>query len=197
MGKAASRDRLGDRSVTVALTRLALAEGRSAAMDDAGKRMWLPDLGRMRWISFRIRPMYVSLAGDRPEIGFELELIGTHPAVRQHADSGCAHCRSVLFALLDLADRGLHTEQTAARTISTRCEKLVRYRANNAYPPEVVLRVTVVRSMSLNDLEEDRILKLADDVRKALQGFGCQEVAFGAVKHAGLCQRVGQRGRAA
>lgn len=158
--------------------RIALAEGETGVMNAADKPRWLRDLVRTFGISFRLRPMYVSLAGGRPEIGFELELIGTHAAAEQHTGNRCVLCLRVLFALLDLADRGLCEEKTLVRPIGARYEKRIRYTASSRDWPEVVLCVTIVRPMGLDDVEKDRMLALGDDVRKALQDLGCREVLF-------------------
>ena len=166
-------------------------------MNAADKLMCLRDLVRTFSISFRLRPMYVSLAGGRPEIGFELELIGTHAAAGQHTGNRCVHCLRALFALLDLADRGLSEEKTLVRPIGAHYEKRIRYTASSRDWPEVVLCVTVVRAMSLEEVEEDRLLELADDVRKVLHRLGCREVPFNDVTQLDRSDSLAQEGMAA
>ena len=150
-------------------------------MKFADKPLCLRDLAGMFCISFRLRPTYVSLASDGPEIGFELELIGTHQKVGRHVHGGCAQCLRVLLVLLELADRSLPEEGTPARPISRRCEKLIRYGPSAGDWPDVVLRMTVIREASLEDVAGDRLLQLTEDIRTVLQGLGCREVLFDCV----------------
>lgn len=166
-------------------------------MNAADKPRWLRDLVHTFGISFRLRPMYVSLAGGRPEIGFELELIGTHAASDLHINDRCERCLRVLFALLDLADRGLCEEKTPVRLIGARYEKRIRYTASSRDWPEVVLWVTVVRPMGLEGVEKDRMLALGDDVRKALQDLGCREVLFDGAAQLDRSDSLAREGMAA
>lgn len=154
------------------------------------KPVCLRDLVRMFCISFRLRPTYVSLARDGPEIGFEMELIGTHQKIGQHVYGGCAQCLRVLLVLLELADRSLPQEGTPARPISRRCEKLIRYSSSAGDWPEVVLGMTVVRRASLEQIAGDQMRQCIEDIRTVLQDLGCREVLFDGVAPAEPTDRV-------
>lgn len=166
-------------------------------MKFADKPLCLRDLAGMFCISFRLRPKYVSLASDGPEIGFEMELIGTHQKVGQHVHGGCAQCLRVLLVLLELADRSLPEEGTPARPISRRCEKLIRYGPSAGDWPEVVLRMTVIRQASLEDVAGDRLLQLTEDIRTVLQDLGCREILFDHIPERGLRDSAILEGRPA
>lgn len=150
-------------------------------MKPADKQLWLRDVVRMFCVSFQIKPTYVGMTGDGPEVGFELELIGTHQKVRLVDQSEYAQRQRVLFTLLELADQSLPKQGDSAPNISTRCERHFRYTSHRGDRP-VVLRVMIFRKAKLEDAAADRLLELgrlmkfADDIKTALESFGCKEV---------------------
>lgn len=144
----------------------------------------LRDLARMFCISFRIRPTYASIGGDGPETGFEMELIGTHQFSAPHVQGHCVACQRVLLGLLELADHCLREEEAHALQVSTSCKKTVEFTSSASDWPEVVLRITVIRKMSLDDVtadsltQLDRLLQLTEEIRTEFRGLGCTEDAF-------------------
>ena len=55
-------------------------------------------------ICWSIYPEKVFVDDATRQIGFRLELFGTHPSEVMHADPGCIHCREVWTALKRVAD---------------------------------------------------------------------------------------------
>ena len=146
----------------------------------ACKRLLLSDLIRRFSISFRLRPAYGSAAGDGPEIGCEVELIGQHYAMGKHVGAGCPHCLEVLLVLLELHDRTLSGEQSpyAAGGISAQCEKLIHYASTAGDWPEVVLDVRIARRPTHQQVSENWVMKLTDEIRTELLDLGCHEIPF-------------------
>ncbi len=138
-------------------------------MKSAGGSASLRDLVRMFRISFRLRPTYVSIANDAPEIGFELELVGVHGSVGVHVKGGCACCLRVLLVLLDLADQIPLEQQDSGQSAGPHCEKFIRYASAGA-DPEVVLSMTVSRRGTLEDVAQDRITQRSQDIRDCISG---------------------------
>jgi len=56
---------------------------------------------RVCWES---RPEYLCIRGERRQIGFVLELAGTHEAGVEHPEPGCEHCQRVFAALREIAE---------------------------------------------------------------------------------------------
>lgn len=142
------------------------------------ERLCLRDLVRMFSISFRIRPTYVGLVGDGLEIGFEMELIGTHQNAGQHLQGGCAQCLRVLQVLLELADLSLSKEESTVQRASARFEKLIRYASTTGIRPEIVVGMKVVRGAGLEQLAGDPMGQFTEDIRTVLRNLGCQEILF-------------------
>lgn len=49
-------------------------------------------------------PQFDQTHGERRVVGFEVELIGSHPSDLNHLDPGCSKCRTVRTVLLMIAD---------------------------------------------------------------------------------------------
>jgi hypothetical protein len=146
----------------------------------AWKRLALSDLVRRFSLSFRLRPAYGSVAGEGPEIGCEVELIGQHYAMEKHRSGGCPHCLEVLLALLELHDRTLSGDQhpRAFGDISAQCEKLIHYVSTGGDWPEVVLDVKIIWRPTDQQLTENWVMKLTEEIRTELLDLGCHEVFF-------------------
>lgn len=146
--------------------------------------MYLRDIPHVFCVSFGIRPIYASIGGDGPETGFEMELIGSHQFSARHIQGHCAACQRVLLGLLELADHCLREEEAHALHIRTRCEKTVEFTSSGSDWPEVVLRITAIRKMSLEDVtadrltQLDRLLQLTENLKTEFRGLGCTEDAF-------------------
>ena len=50
-------------------------------------------------------PQFEQTHGERRLVGFEVELIGSHPSDLNHLDPGCPKCRNVRTVLLMIADQ--------------------------------------------------------------------------------------------
>jgi hypothetical protein len=169
-------------------------------MKSAEQLLRFRDLVRMFCISFRLRPTYVSLAGHGPEIGFELELIGAHQTIKQHDQSRCAQCGSLLLVLLELADECLSEEEPSVQS-STRCEKVIHYTSSAGDWPEVVLRISVIRRSPVENaaanrlMQLDQLLQLTEDIKTGLSNLGCRQVLFDGItaplptRDMGVCAR--------
>jgi hypothetical protein len=57
---------------------------------------------------WQLWPQYAVLHGERRQIGFELELIGSHTLDPNHLDPGCSQCHRVRSILLAIADNLAH-----------------------------------------------------------------------------------------
>lgn len=55
-------------------------------------------------ITWGVTPLHESDSGDRVEIGFVLELNGTHEPVADHSERSCRHCANLLLALRIVGD---------------------------------------------------------------------------------------------
>jgi hypothetical protein len=73
-----------------------------AAVDAGGK---LAELVRNYNICCEVRPKYLGAGGARRQVGFDLELLGSHSSDRYHLDPTCQMCELVRGALLAVTGR--------------------------------------------------------------------------------------------
>ena len=55
-------------------------------------------------IFWQMWPQFEQIDGERRLVGFEVELIGSHPSDANHLDPSCPMCHHVRSVLLDIAD---------------------------------------------------------------------------------------------
>jgi hypothetical protein len=72
--------------------------GYDVAADQVGGN--LTELVRDYNICCDVRPKYVGTGGERRQVGFDLELLGSHSSDRYHLDPTCPMCERVRAALL-------------------------------------------------------------------------------------------------
>jgi len=63
----------------------------------------LKELVRQFRVCWEVWPEHIAVAGQRRQVGFALELSGTHEPAVDHPTPGCLHCRKVFAALQVIA----------------------------------------------------------------------------------------------
>lgn len=86
------------------------AEGfviQGASYDVAAVQAWgnLTELVRDYNICCDVRPKYMGAGDERRQVGFDLELLGSHSSDRYHLDPTCPMCEQVRAALLAVIGR--------------------------------------------------------------------------------------------
>lgn len=59
-------------------------------------------------VLWQLWPQHAVIHGERRQIGFELELIGSHTLDSNHLDPGCTQCYQLRSILLAIADQLAH-----------------------------------------------------------------------------------------
>lgn len=65
---------------------------------------WVQSLVTDYSVFWQLWPQFEQTHGERRLVGFEVELIGSHPSDLNHLDPGCPKCRNVRTVLLMIAD---------------------------------------------------------------------------------------------
>lgn len=122
-------------------------------------------------VRFRVRPIWLAVDEQSAEAGFVLELYGSHDVAWNHEDHSCAICRTMLVALLAIADRVLTTNHAS----ETNSQSTTRYVASpDAAEMKVEKTVTYRRSLCLAN--DGWALQIVEQTCDALHGFGCREI---------------------
>lgn len=97
-------------------------------------------------------PHTVFVDGHTRQIGFDLELTGTHlPAVE--ATAGCEHCRKLYLVLKEIASYILPKEQRPSRYELSPFDNCLRYSPTHANRPDVTLTITIGHRSGFGEVE--------------------------------------------
>lgn len=117
-------------------------------------------------------PEYVVVDGRKQQIGFELELSGTHAIEASHVNPGCVYCLEVFGALLDIADAVVPAGMRAIGFEFRPYEKILRYSAVRAFRPDVTLSVKIMHGNGQYlpvDEDQERCLR---EIQHSLEMLG-------------------------
>jgi len=109
--------------------------------------------------------------GKVRQIGFELELAGTHPPEVKNPSPGCLYCHDVFSALLRIAEHILppNSGQLSKYDISP-YEQIIRYSRKRSLRPDVSLSIYIVHRQRgpVDECEQHSL----DEMEKQLAGLG-------------------------
>ena len=91
---------------------------------------------------------------EKRQIGFTLELTGTHESGVEHPEPGCQHCRHVRQALREIADWIIPKESRDSDYDISGYDQSIQYTAVRKFRPDVSLRIWI-RHRSGFDREVD------------------------------------------
>jgi hypothetical protein len=104
--------------------------------------------------------------GKVRQVGFELELSGTHPPEVKNPSPGCHYCHDVFNALFRIAEciLPLNSGQPTRYNISP-YEQIIRYSRGRGSRPDVSLTIHIVHRQGLGPVDEceQRCLKLMEE----------------------------------
>ena len=117
-------------------------------------------------VCWDVWPEETMVDGKRQQIGFELELSGTHPLEVKNATPGCKYCHEVFSALRQIAEHILpsKSDRPSEYVIST-YEPSIRYSRSRGSRPDVSLTIKIVHRRGLGPVDEceQRCLKVMEE----------------------------------
>ena len=133
------------------------------------------DLVKRYRVCWEVWPEYLMVGGKQQQVGFELELSGTHEPGTGYVSPGCPNCRQIYSALLAIADWILPKEERPSRYEIGPYEQALRYSAIRGSRPDVTLSVKIVHRRGFDqpvDQCETRCLK---EMKEHLSELGACE----------------------
>jgi hypothetical protein len=105
----------------------------------------LSDLVQRYRVCWDVRNEYiVGLNHLWEQVGFSLELIGTHPAGIEHPEPGCIHCRNIYDALAQIASWITPKEVRPSFYEIEPFDNAIRYEPAHKRRPDVILKIKVL-----------------------------------------------------
>ena len=117
-------------------------------------------------VCWDVWPEETMVDGKRQQIGFELELSGTHPPEVKNATPGCQYCHEVFSALRQIAEHILpsKSDRPSEYVIST-YDPSIRYSRSRGSRPDISLTIKIVHRRGLGPVDEceQRCLKVMEE----------------------------------
>ncbi len=122
----------------------------------------LKELVRRFRVCWKVWPEDAFVGDQKRQIGYQLELAGTHEPWVEHPEPGCEHCQRIFAALRDIADWILPREERPSTYEIGPYDQAIRYMPMRRNRPDVILTVRILHREGYErpvDECEDRCLK--------------------------------------
>ena len=136
---------------------------------------FLSDLVNRYKVCWEVWPEYLMVGGKQQQVGFELELSGTHESGTEHVSPGCPACRHVYRALLSIADSILPKEERPSRYETGAYEQILRYSAVRGNRPDVTLSVKILHRRGFDQPVDPCEMRCLEEMKQRLRQLGACE----------------------
>jgi hypothetical protein len=156
------------------------AVGTSQAGKDPGAPQRLKDVVQRFRICWEALPDHYYVKKEKRQIGFTLELTGTHEAGVEHPEPGCQHCRNVRQALREIADWIIPKVVRDSDYEILPYDRSIQYTKVRKFRPDVSLRIAI-RHRSGFDRELDACeVRCLGEMTQRLTEIGVRKARWGA-----------------
>ena len=140
-----------------------------------GQSSALMDLVRRYQVCWDVWPESLIVGGKQQQVGFELELSGTHDSGTGTVSPGCPACRNIYHALLAIANCILPKEQRRSRCEVGPYEQALRYSAARGNRPDVTLSVKILHRTGFDQPVDQHELLCLEEMAQRLKQLGACE----------------------
>jgi hypothetical protein len=125
-------------------------------------------------ICWEALPDYYYVKKEKRQIGFTLELTGTHERGVEHPEPGCQHCHHVRMALQEVADSVIPKESRDSDYDIVPYDQSIQYTAARKFRPDVSLRIWI-RHRSGFDRDVDACeVRCLNEMKQRLKELGAR-----------------------
>ena len=129
-------------------------------------------------VCWEVWPDYVVVAGRKRQIGFQLELSGTHERGVEHPTPGCQHCREVFAALQVIAVHILPREERPSVYQIESFEPAIHYSPMRRNRPEVSLTIRITHRNHFDRPVDECAVRCLEEMKQRLRELGASEGRF-------------------
>ncbi len=129
-------------------------------------------------VCWEVWPDYLMVAGRKQQIGFQLELSGTHEMGVEHPTPGCNHCRKVFAALQVIAVHILPREERASVYDIESFEPAIHYAPIRGNRSEVSLTIRIAHRSHFNRPVDECEVRCLEEMKQRLRELGASEGRF-------------------
>lgn len=134
----------------------------------------LADLVRRYEVCWEVWPEYSLVNGHERQVGFEIELCGTHD-VGDHVGRGCTSCHRIYNTLLSVAGWVLTNEDSSSVYAVGPYAQVVRYSLAHGNRPDIALKLKILQRERADQSTDDSQRSCLDEVKEHLAELGSCE----------------------
>ena len=136
---------------------------------------FLADLVNRYQVCWEVWPEYLVVGGKERQVGFELELCGTHQPGTEHIGPGCPACRRIYSALRSVADWILPQDERPSRYEIGPYDQAIRYSAVRGNRPDVTLSMRIVHRTGFDQPVDTCEVRCLKEMKQRLAELGAGE----------------------
>ena len=126
-------------------------------------------------VCWEVWPEYIYVKHEKRQIGFSLELCGTHEAGVEHPTAGCEHCLHVIAVLHAIAAHILPRETRPSSYEIRVYDQAIHYPPKRGNRPEVVLPIKILHRHGFESPVDDCEVLCLNDMKLRLRALGASE----------------------
>jgi hypothetical protein len=123
-------------------------------------------------VSWEVWPEYAFINHEKRQIGFELDLSGTHGGGGEHPEPGCEKCLEIYQALVRIAEDVLPAEDQDTTCQFEPYDQGIHYSPRHCNRPEVVLRIRIVHRQAFEAPVETAQFRYLENLQSRLEEWG-------------------------
>lgn len=135
----------------------------------------LRELVQRHWVCWEVWPECALVAGQKRQIGFALELSGTHEPGVEHPTPGCRHCRKVFAALQTIAVYILPREERPSWYEIEPFQSSLHYSPGRRNRPDVSLTIRIMHRNHFEQPVDECELRCLAEMKQRLRDLGASE----------------------
>jgi hypothetical protein len=142
----------------------------------------LVDLVRRYQVCWEVWPESLFVGGKLTQVGFELELSGTHEPGADHATPGCLGCLRIFSVLKAIAEWVLPKEKRPSMYEIEPYEQALRYSPLRGNRPDVTLKVKILHRQGFDKPVDGCELRCLAEITADLHKLGACERQWSVMK---------------
>jgi hypothetical protein len=123
-------------------------------------------------VCWDVWPEYTFINHEKRQIGFELDLSGTHERGEEHPEPGCEKCLEIYQALVRIAEAVLPSANQDTTHQFEPYDQGIHYSPRRGNRPEVVLRIRIIHRKAFRRPVDDAQLQYLEDLQRRLEEWG-------------------------
>ena len=130
------------------------------------------ELAQRYHVCWDVWPEYAFINHEKRQIGFELDLSGTHNGGGEHPEPGCKKCLEIYQALVRIAQNVLPSGNSDVVPELGPYDQGIHYSARRGNRPEVVLRIRIVHRKAFERSVDAAEIRYLEKLQQRLEDLG-------------------------